>query len=372
MAKRTSLPYARKFFLTLALAALPVAAQTGLGVVRGTVQDASKAVIPGAKVTLTNTATGVGRDSTTNADGIYYFGAVSIGPYTLLVESQGFKINPFSLPPTKENLDFLALFLKVLIQGQRAGELDPATERDLFHQVENLYAVDPALRTLGVLANTLGHDIASRLSKWTRDGQFGFLFDNSEDTRYLIMLHEQVVRADVTPVEEGVLFLQLAEKHQWSMDDLLRVFKRSENYINDRVELVQKDTKVAEAVQRGDINLGQAKQVLRPKDPSFRLYLLDQAATHGANARTLQQMIVNKEQEERSAQGELKLHTPELATAPEAPPAMVCIWCRSGDNPEHMRVVQVHWFHQKDLEAVCEQLGVHNLHKAVAGEGRTV
>ena len=98
------------------------------------------------------------------------------------LESEDFKINPFSLPPTKENLDFLALFLKVLIQGQRAGELDPATERDLFHQVENLYAVDPALRTLSVLANTLGHDIASRLSKWTRGGQFGFLFDNAEDT----------------------------------------------------------------------------------------------------------------------------------------------------------------------------------------------
>jgi len=98
------------------------------------------------------------------------------------LESEGFKINPFSLPPTKENLDFLALFLKVLIQGQRAGELDPATERELFHQVENLYAVDPPLRTLGVLTNTLGHDVASRLSKWTRGGQFGFLFDNAEDT----------------------------------------------------------------------------------------------------------------------------------------------------------------------------------------------
>src|SRR6266852_4447500 len=33
------------------------------------------------------------------------------------LESETFKINPFSLPPTKENLDFLALFLKVLIQG---------------------------------------------------------------------------------------------------------------------------------------------------------------------------------------------------------------------------------------------------------------
>jgi type IV secretion system protein TrbE len=98
------------------------------------------------------------------------------------LESSDFKINPFSLPPTKENLDFLALFVKVLMQGERTGELDPAAERDLYHQIENLYAVDPELRTLGVLANTLGHDFAGRLAKWTRGGQFGFLFDNSEDT----------------------------------------------------------------------------------------------------------------------------------------------------------------------------------------------
>ncbi len=98
------------------------------------------------------------------------------------LESEGFKINPFSLPRTKENLDFLALFLKVLMQGSGAGEFDPATERDLYHQIENLYAVDPALRTLSVLSNILGHGLAERLAKWTRGGQFGFLFDNAEDT----------------------------------------------------------------------------------------------------------------------------------------------------------------------------------------------
>jgi type IV secretion system protein VirB4 len=98
------------------------------------------------------------------------------------LESSDFKINPFSLPPTKENLDFLALFVKVLIRGERADELDPATERDLYHQIENLYSVDPELRTLGVLANTLGHGLSGRLAKWTRGGQFGFLFDNSEDS----------------------------------------------------------------------------------------------------------------------------------------------------------------------------------------------
>jgi type IV secretion/conjugal transfer VirB4 family ATPase len=95
--------------------------------------------------------------------------------------SLDFRINPFSLPPTKENLDFLALFLKVLMQAGNS-DLDPATERDLYQQIENLYALDPPLRMLGVLANTLRLDLAGRLAKWVRGGQFGFLFDNADDS----------------------------------------------------------------------------------------------------------------------------------------------------------------------------------------------
>jgi hypothetical protein len=86
-----SLPLARKYFLAFAAVVLPMAAQTGLGVVSGTVQDFTKAVIPNAKVTLTGTETGVSRDTQTNVAGIYYFGAVQIGPYSLAVEAAGFK-----------------------------------------------------------------------------------------------------------------------------------------------------------------------------------------------------------------------------------------------------------------------------------------
>jgi type IV secretion system protein TrbE len=102
---------------------------------------------------------------------------VSVG-----LESTGFSINPFSLPPTKENLDFLSLFVKALLQGKGTFEIDPTADRELYEQIENLYAVDPELRRLGVLANTLPRALSARLAKWVRGGQFGFLFDNAEDT----------------------------------------------------------------------------------------------------------------------------------------------------------------------------------------------
>ncbi len=80
----------KKLLLSLALA-VPLLAQTGNGVVSGTVLDASRAAIPSAKVTLTQTETGVTRNSETSAVGIYYFGSVPIGPYKLEVEAAGFK-----------------------------------------------------------------------------------------------------------------------------------------------------------------------------------------------------------------------------------------------------------------------------------------
>src|SRR5258708_29493120 len=98
------------------------------------------------------------------------------------INSSDFRINPFSLPPTKENLDFLALFVKVLLQGAAPIELDPTEERDLYQQIENLYSFDPILRTFGVLANTLGHRIADRLAKLTPVGQVACFCDYAGGT----------------------------------------------------------------------------------------------------------------------------------------------------------------------------------------------
>ncbi len=105
------------------------------------------------------------------------------GTYTKVgLQTAGFKINPFCLPKTKHNLDFLALFVKVLADNHGGENLTLEEEQELYQQIENLYAVDPELRTLGVLANTLPRSLSLKLQKWTTGGQFGFLFDNVEDT----------------------------------------------------------------------------------------------------------------------------------------------------------------------------------------------
>ncbi len=61
------------------------------GFASGTVQDATGALIVDAKVTLTNTATNLKQEMSTNGRGIYRFVAVEPGPYTVEFAKAGFE-----------------------------------------------------------------------------------------------------------------------------------------------------------------------------------------------------------------------------------------------------------------------------------------
>jgi hypothetical protein len=67
-----------------------VLAQTSMGGVSGTVKDSTGAVLPGASVTLVNSATGVAVERQTNEAGFYWFVNVRPGTYSLSVELNGF------------------------------------------------------------------------------------------------------------------------------------------------------------------------------------------------------------------------------------------------------------------------------------------
>ena len=64
---------------------------TNLGTIRGSVTDANGAVIPNASVKITDKATGLSRDLTTNGEGNYEAAALKSGTYEVMVVATGFK-----------------------------------------------------------------------------------------------------------------------------------------------------------------------------------------------------------------------------------------------------------------------------------------
>lgn len=127
------------------------------------------------------------------------------------LKNPGFSINPFSLPPTQENLNFLYLFVRVLIEAQGRYELTTSDERALFAALERIYKLPPEIRTLSNLASIMG-PLGERVQRWTKAGQFGYLFDNVEDT--LTFSRFQTLNfdgwADYPDILEPLLFYVLA------------------------------------------------------------------------------------------------------------------------------------------------------------------
>ncbi|MEJ7608046.1 MAG: carboxypeptidase-like regulatory domain-containing protein [Bryobacteraceae bacterium] len=57
----------------------------------GTVSDAQAALVPGAQVAVTNTATGLSRTALTDSSGAFVFSLLPVGSYSLSVEQAGFR-----------------------------------------------------------------------------------------------------------------------------------------------------------------------------------------------------------------------------------------------------------------------------------------
>src|SRR5438034_5334091 len=65
--------------------------QTSSGTITGTIKDSSGAVLPDAKVTVTNEGTNISREVTTDKAGGYVVPSVLPGVYTITAELSGFK-----------------------------------------------------------------------------------------------------------------------------------------------------------------------------------------------------------------------------------------------------------------------------------------
>ncbi len=73
------------------LLAIPVFAQIDTGIISGRVTDPSGAVVPGAKLTITQTATNFASASQTDSDGVYRVPSLQPGTYRVTVTAPGFK-----------------------------------------------------------------------------------------------------------------------------------------------------------------------------------------------------------------------------------------------------------------------------------------
>jgi type IV secretion system protein VirB4 len=101
------------------------------------------------------------------------------GGYLYAARPDRFIINPFCLPPTTENLEFLFCFVRVLLEHGNPP-LNPGERKDLYSAITDVYALEPPVRRLSSLM--VKRTCARRLDEWAGSGRLAGYFDNVEDT----------------------------------------------------------------------------------------------------------------------------------------------------------------------------------------------
>ncbi len=118
----------------LLLMAMPAMAQRISASIRGTVTDATGAVMAGAKVTVKNEGTGFTQNQVTNSSGNYSFSELPIGSYRVEVEAAGFKSEARS---------------KIVVTAADVRAIDVQLQTGQVSEVVDVEVAAVAVRTVG-------------------------------------------------------------------------------------------------------------------------------------------------------------------------------------------------------------------------------
>jgi len=176
----------------------------------------------------------------------------------------------------------------------------------------------------------------------------------------MVMLVENMHREDVTAAEQGYWILTLVEKKKYSMPQLCQIFRRSEAWINERVDLVQTDAEVSAAVCERKITFAVAKQLLRVKGEDHRRYYLGEAIRLELSAASMQYMVDNHKRD--TERGETfpparAAHVnPDLPRPEDYGPH--CVLCGTRDAAGNMVQVLAHYYHLNPIKKHLRDEGI--------------
>lgn len=167
------------------------------------------------------------------------------------------------------------------------------------------------------------------------------LEDGDTDQAAAARLHENLIRRDMSPVEEAAVYAELYEK-LLDIDKVAAYAHRSRAVVERRLSLLEGDVQVRDALHAGSISAGVAEQLNKVVDEYTRHFLLRFAVQEGAT--------VEKARGWRQSYAQNPIQTGAEPAQPEGPPPPAadaqdynqCWLCGSSEFPHDLRVRMIH------------------------------
>ncbi len=152
--------------------------------------------------------------------------------------------------------------------------------------------------------------LAAQLLNWPNMDCIVFA-DSEEAKLHLNRAHENLMRRDLTPVEEARMCWTLVYDNDRGVERTAAMLCKTQAWVESRLDILRYPEEIIQAIAAGKINLSVAKELSRVKDLETRQRLLESSVSYGATAPTVAKWIAdtsvsaffeNKELLERSGQ----------------------------------------------------------------------
>lgn len=119
------------------------------------------------------------------------------------------------------------------------------------------------------------------------------VMEASPQTMLELAIVENVVRADLSPMEEAHAYRRLIEDFQLTQGEVAERVGKSRVAITNTLRLLNSPEQVQEALVRGEITEGHARAMLGITSLTDQVALLDQVRNKGLNVRQTEQLVRN-------------------------------------------------------------------------------
>jgi ParB/RepB/Spo0J family partition protein len=163
-----------------------------------------------------------------------------------------------------------------------------------------------------------------------------------------------LMREDNNDAEIANWLAELADKHEYGIEQLCALVNRSENWVNDRVALLRGYQFVFEALAARTINMAQAKAINRCKDESWAKMGLHYAVVDNLPATRLTEYFVRNCPEVTPPMQARADAVAAVEVAQETGPGIVCAICGGYRDPVNMMNIWVHRWHWEQIVKILE------------------
>ena len=169
--------------------------------------------------------------------------------------------------------------------------------------------------------------------------------DLTDEQTAEIRATENLLRVNLTPIEEAKVYENLHKFHSYTIEKIARKMGVSASIVKRRLDLLKMPVFLQQAIQKEQINYGVAEALWTIQDPSACKYYLSFAVDHGATVAVAREWARDwKEQNRRNEQQDqdpMELENPLQQQNSIRPTYLACDICEAPIEMSKVKIIRI-------------------------------